>query len=46
MQKMLKDLKGTNAVAFAFEDAPGVAKAIYDASKELEACYTWKRFLR
>jgi large subunit ribosomal protein L10 len=25
-------LKGTNAVAFAFEDAPGVAKAIYEAS--------------
>lgn len=35
-EELLKDLKGTNAVAFAFEDAPGVAKAIYEASKELE----------
>ena len=35
-EELLKNLKGTNAVAFAFEDAPGVAKAIYEASKELE----------
>ena len=35
-EEALSDLKGTNAVAFAFEDAPGVAKAIYEASKELE----------
>jgi large subunit ribosomal protein L10 len=35
-EALLTGLKGTNAVAFAFEDAPGVAKAIYDASKELE----------
>ena len=27
-------LKGINAVAFAFEDAPAVAKAIFDANKE------------
>ena len=33
-EALLKDLKGTNAVAFAFEDAPGVAKALYDANKE------------
>lgn len=35
-EELLKGLKGTNAVAFAFEDAPGVAKAIYEASKDLE----------
>lgn len=35
-EELLKDLKGSNAVAFAFEDAPGVAKALYEASKELE----------
>jgi len=35
-EKMLTGLKGTNAVAFAFGDAPGVAKALYGASKELE----------
>lgn len=35
-EALLKNLKGTNAVAFAFEEAPAVAKAIYDASKELE----------
>ena len=35
-EEALKSLKGTNAIAFAFEDAPGVAKAIYEASKDLE----------
>ncbi len=35
-EALLKDLKGTNAVAFAFEDAPGVAKALYDANKDNE----------
>lgn len=35
-EEVLGKLKGTNAVAFAFEDAPGVAKAIFEASKELE----------
>jgi large subunit ribosomal protein L10 len=35
-EALLKDLKGPNAVAFAFEDAPAVAKAIYEASKEFE----------
>lgn len=29
-------LKGPNAAAFAFEDAPGVAKALYEAGKEME----------
>jgi large subunit ribosomal protein L10 len=35
-EELLKDLKGTNAVAFAFEDAPGVAKALLDANKANE----------
>jgi large subunit ribosomal protein L10 len=35
-ESLLSDLKGPNAVAFAYEDAPGVAKAIYEASKEFE----------
>jgi len=35
-EELLSGLKGTNAVAFAFEDAPGVAKAIYEASEDLE----------
>ena len=35
-EELLKDLKNTNAVAFAFEEAPAVAKAIYDGSKDLE----------
>lgn len=33
-ESLLSDLKGTNAVAFAFEEAPAVAKAIYDANKD------------
>ena len=33
---LLKDLKGTNAVAIAFNEAPAVAKALYDASEDLE----------
>lgn len=36
-EDMLSNLKGNNAVAFAFGDAPGVAKALFEASKELEA---------
>ncbi|MDP7321771.1 MAG: 50S ribosomal protein L10 [Bacteriovoracaceae bacterium] len=35
-EELLTGLKGTNAVAFAFEDAPGVAKAILETSKEIE----------
>ena len=44
-EELLKDLKGTNAVAFAFEDAPGVAKAIYEASEDLEQVTLGKGFL-
>lgn len=44
-EELLKDLKGTNAVAFAFEDAPGVAKAIFEASKDLEPVVLGKGFL-
>ena len=36
VESMLADLKGTNAVAFAFEDTAGVAKILKDAGKELE----------
>jgi large subunit ribosomal protein L10 len=32
-EDLMKDLKGTNAVAFAYDDAPGVAKVILDAGK-------------
>jgi large subunit ribosomal protein L10 len=35
-EALLTNLKGTNAVAFAFEDAPAVAKAVYEASEKLE----------
>ena len=42
---LLSTLKGTNAIAFAFEDAPGVAKAIYDASKDLEHVVLGKGYL-
>lgn len=45
-EEVLKGLKGTNAIAFAFEDAPGVAKAIYEASKELEPVTLGKGFLQ
>lgn len=45
-EELLKDLKGTNAVAFAFEDAPGVAKVIYESSKDLESITLGKGFLR
>lgn len=44
-EELLKSLKGTNAVAFAFEDAPGVAKAIYEASKDLEQVTLGQGFL-
>jgi len=37
---LLKDLKGTTAVAFAFEDAPGVAKIINDAATEFSGVVT------
>ncbi|MCY4643762.1 MAG: 50S ribosomal protein L10 [Bacteriovoracales bacterium] len=35
-EEMLKGLKGPNAIALAFEDAPAVAKAIYEAGKDNE----------
>lgn len=42
---LLTGLKGTNAVAFAFEDAPGVAKAIYETNKEFEIVTLGKGYL-
>ena len=44
-EEALKGLKGTNAVAFAFEDAPGVAKAIFETNKEFETVTLGKGFL-
>lgn len=35
-ESVLAGLKGTNAVAFAFKDAPAVAKVLFDAGKESE----------
>ena len=37
---LLNDLKGSSAVAFAFEDAPGVAKIINDAAGEFQDIVT------
>jgi large subunit ribosomal protein L10 len=39
---LLSDLKGASAVAFAFEDAPGVAKIINDATGEFKDIVTIK----
>lgn len=36
-ENLLKELRGPNAVAFAFEDAAAVAKCLHDAGKEMEA---------
>ena len=44
-EALLTGLKGTNAVAFAFEDAPGVAKAIFEASQDLEHVTLGKGYL-
>lgn len=44
-EELLTGLKGTNAVAFAFEDAPGVAKAVYEASKDHEVVTLGSGFL-
>lgn len=44
-QELLKDLKGTSAVAFAFEDAPAVAKVIFESSKDLEPVVLGKGIL-
>ena len=35
-EQMLSDLKGTNALAFAFDDVAAVAKALHEAGKELK----------
>ena len=35
-EKMLTGLKGNNALVLAFEEAPAVAKAVYEVSKENE----------
>ena len=35
-EALLKDLKGTNALAIAFNEAPAVAKVLYDASEDLD----------
>ncbi len=39
---LIADLKGSSAVAFAYEDAPGVAKVINDASGEFSEIVTIK----
>lgn len=36
-EEIFRNLKGPNAIAFAFEDAAAVAKTIHDAGKELDA---------
>ena len=35
-EDMVKDIKGTNALAFAFEDAAGIAKSLNEAGKDLK----------
>ncbi|MCB9094924.1 MAG: 50S ribosomal protein L10 [Halobacteriovoraceae bacterium] len=35
-EELLKNIKGPHAIAFSFEDAAAVAKAIYDAGEENE----------
>lgn len=35
-EKMLSNLKGSNAVAFAFKEAPAVAKVLYEAGKKFK----------
>ena len=44
-EELLTGLKGTNAVAFAFEDAPGVAKALYETNKDIELVTIGKGYL-
>jgi large subunit ribosomal protein L10 len=41
-EELLADLKGSSAVAFAFEDAPAVAKIINDATGEFQDIVTIK----
>lgn len=35
-ENLFKKLKGPNALAFSFKDAPSVAKVLYDSAKTLE----------
>lgn len=44
-EELLSGLKGTNAVAFAFDEAPGVAKVIHKASETLDSVVLGKGFL-
>lgn len=41
-ENLLKDLKGPHAIAFAFEDAPGVAKVLKNAAKDFEEIVSFK----
>ncbi len=41
-EALVADLKGSSALAFAYDDAPGVAKIINDASNEFENIVTIK----
>lgn len=45
VQELLTNLKGQNALAIAFKDAPGVAKALYEASEDYEFITLEKGFL-
>ena len=45
-EEMLSGLKGPNAIAIAFEDAPGVAKALYEAGKDDEIITLKKGILK
>jgi len=40
VESLLSDLKGSTAIAFAYEDAPGVAKIINDATTEFDGIVT------
>lgn len=42
IESLVSDLKGSTALAFAFEDAPGVAKIINEATTEFEGIVTLK----
>lgn len=45
-EEFLKNLKGTNAIALASGDAPGVAKALSDANDNIEAVTLGGGFLK
>ncbi len=44
-EELLSGLKGTNAVAFAFENPPAVAKALFETNKEFEKVSLGKGYL-